>query len=518
MRWVAGLIVLVVGISCILARPGQEVHVPVLEAGPLFGRATPTSITFTLLGGAFDVRARLWLRPEEGGPEIPVEFVGPLAEAGAPGPLWRGTLRGAVPVPGAGASVLVSAAGYHEFVLTGLREGAGYRYRLHLEENEPGERRGNAVRRNEWQGRFVTVRPRGSSFRFAVFSDPHFFVRELEPSVPRGAEQDPWYLAYALEALQWYRQTRIRVEEEYRVVAANINADRPDFVVGLGDHFDLHGLDFNAAFLTPSMALQAHAEARHEFVHLNEAGALYQVLGNWEGESGFHAPEHRQFAIDARKRYSVNPRPGMDSAEASIDEDYYTFRWGDVQCIALNVRGYTPTRHLLGGTGPEEGVATDFTLGDQQKLFLRRALRTSDALYKVILIHHAVGGNGGDADNSNYGRGGGRAAKVGEQAWVHELMQRHGVQIFFYGHDHVFTDMVVDGIHYTLPGTTGAPWRFEREVTGYETYWKESGHARVEVSPEKLRVEFVSHAGSVLHSYEVSPRRLSPDPAGAEED
>jgi len=33
------------------------------------------------------------------------------------------------------------------------------------------------------------------------------------------------------------------------------------------------------------------------------------------------------------------------------------------------------------------------------------------------------------------------------------------VQIFFYAHDHVFTDMVVDGIHYTLPGSAGAPWK-----------------------------------------------------------
>jgi hypothetical protein len=43
---------------------------------------------------------------------------------------------------------------------------------------------------------------------------------------------------------------------------------------------------------------------------------------------------------------------------------------------------------------------------------------------------------------------------------VHQLMQDHGVQIFFYGHDHTFTDMVVDGIHYTMPGSAGAVWMF----------------------------------------------------------
>jgi len=45
------------------------------------------------------------------------------------------------------------------------------------------------------------------------------------------------------------------------------------------------------------------------------------------------------------------------------------------------------------------------------------------------------------------------AAKIGQQRWLHELMTETGVQIMFYGHDHVFTDGVVDNIHYTLPGS-----------------------------------------------------------------
>jgi len=89
---------------------------------------------------------------------------------------------------------------------------------------------------------------------------------------------------------------------------------------------------------------------------------------------------------------------------------------------------------------------------------------------------------------------------------VHELMRETGVQVLFYGHDHVFTDMVVDGIHYALPGTTSAPWRFDGSETGYEEYWSDSGHGRVSVTPERLRVEFVNLEGDVLHSFEVPPR------------
>ena len=93
-----------------------------------------------------------------------------------------------------------------------------------------------------------------------------------------------------------------------------------------------------------------------------------------------------------------------------------------------------------------------------------------------------MGGNAGDAENSAYGRGGGRAAHVGEQAWVHDLCVATGVQVFFYGHDHVFTDMVVDGMHYALPGTTSAPWRFTKKETGYDTSFPDSGYARVRVT------------------------------------
>ena len=119
-----------------------------------------------------------------------------------------------------------------------------------------------------------------------------------------------------------------------------------------------------------------------------------------------------------------------------------------------------------------------------------------------------MGGRGGDEANSAYGRGGGRAATVGEQARVHALMLEHGVQIFFYGHDHVFTDMVVDGIHYTLPGSAGAPWKFAVEDTGYENYDERSGFALVHVEPTGLKVEFTDLDGEVFQSFEIGHGRL----------
>jgi predicted phosphodiesterase len=85
-------------------------------------------------------------------------------------------------------------------------------------------------------------------------------------------------------------------------------------------------------------------------------------------------------------------------------------------------------------------------------------------------------------------------------------MRAHGVQIFFYGHDHVFVDDVVDDIHYALPGSFGAPWHFGAQVTGYNRFWSDSGHARLSVSRDEARVEYINQAGAVFHTFSVKPR------------
>ena len=84
-------------------------------------------------------------------------------------------------------------------------------------------------------------------------------------------------------------------------------------------------------------------------------------------------------------------------------------------------------------------------------------------------------------------------------------MKKHRVQIFFYGHDHVFVDDIVDGIHYALPGSCGAPWKFTKEETGYERFWPDSGHAQLDVTPEKASVSFINLEGEVLHTFSVLP-------------
>ena len=57
----------------------------------------------------------------------------------------------------------------------------------------------------------------------------------------------------------------------------------------------------------------------------------------------------------------------------------------------------------------------DWTLGGVQISWLDRTLKASGHPFKFLCIHHAVGGDGGNGMDTLYGRGGARAARVGNK-------------------------------------------------------------------------------------------------------
>ena len=230
------------------------------------------------------------------------------------------------------------------------------------------------------------------------------------------------------------------------------------------------------------------------------------LIGNWEGESGKLPADSAARVADARRRFTPNPNDHTYPQGGSSNEDYFAFEWGPVLFVILNVQSYTVPSGERHNRGADVTVVEDWTLGSAQFGWMEQTLSSSDHPFKFVCIHHAVGGNGATENATLYGRGGPRAAGVGEQKLVHEAMREFGVQTFFYGHDHVFVDEMIDDIHYTLPGSCGAPWKFGREITGYGRYWGDSGHARLTVRPDQATVSFVNQAGQILHEFAVEPR------------
>jgi hypothetical protein len=327
-------------------------------------------------------------------------------------------------------------------------------------------------------GRATTRRPPGDPFTFALITDSHIPPRD---DVPLGTD------------------TRDTQEYTLQAVSQEIAGASPDFMMNLGDMLDFHMFGFNDPPPDGSWTRLAYLNYRRLFGQTLAVAPHFAVIGNWDGENGCNG-DAIQRSLSQRLLYVPGPRPDTYAEGGSENEDYYAFTWGDALFVVLNVMTYTPTCHYL---SYDPGVADDWTLGAAQLGWLRRTLQGATSKWRFLLIHHIVGGAAGDPANSAYGRGGGQGARVGEQAVVHDLMLQYGVQIFFYGHDHVFTDMVVDGIHYTLPGSAGAPWKFSGVETGYQTYWQDSGHARVHVSPESVSVDLIAMGGAVLSSYSI---------------
>jgi hypothetical protein len=323
-----------------------------------------------------------------------------------------------------------------------------------------------------YRGRAVTTRPPGSSFAFALISDTHI-----------GADLD-------------YENQGI--PETLTTISTEIAGIAPDFLLNLGDVLDFHEFGFNVAVPSESIARDAYLNYRMLLGETAGTVAHFPVIGNWDGENGSYTPEEIERARTQRLLYMPSPTPTTYPEGGGPAQDYYAFTWGDALFVVLNVMTYTPTEHLL-STNP--GVADDWTLGQEQLEWLSTTLENATSKWRFLFIHHTVGGAAGNDIESAYGRGGGQAAYVGEQAIVHQLMLDHGVQIFFYGHDHVFVDMVVDDVHYTMPGSAGAPWTFTTEQTGYTEYWSDSGWATVDVTPDNVAVRFYSMEREALYEY-----------------
>ncbi|MBW1801278.1 MAG: metallophosphoesterase [Deltaproteobacteria bacterium] len=363
----------------------------------------------------------------------------------------------------------VRAFGPAEITLGSLSPGERYQYQVHVR-LQTGDHY-----RTVTQETFQTQKTGTAPFSFAMISDAHI--------TPFNKER----------------------KEILSNICTSILSRRPDFALMLGDNiqtFQSHGGPMTEKRFGPAL----YAHLRHGMSVLPSAVPVFKVIGNWEGENGWHPSRERGWAREARLAFIPTPGPDTYPEGGGESGDYYGFTWGDVLFLALTVTGYTASNHKLQST---IGKPDDWTLGEAQKNWLYNKLSTSRAKRKLLFIHHTVGGNAGDDVNSRYGRGGGRAARVGEQAVIHKWMKQFGVQALFYGHDHVFTDIPVDGIHYVCVGSAGAPWKFDRKTTGYEKYLTPFGYTWVDVHADKLAISFVTPdilvpEGKVLHTLEIA--------------
>ncbi len=400
-----------------------------------------------------------------------------------------------------------------EMVFDNLQPNAEYFYRLQC--RKPGD--ANFVARPEC--RFHTQRAAGSTFMFAIQGDSH-------PERPQMSDPD------------LYARTLL-----------NAAAGKPDFHICMGDDFSVDTLPtVSADTVTERYTLQ------RPFLGLvAQSAPLFLLNGNHEQASLFNfnqADVRHEVAVlaqNARNRFYPTPVPdgfyGGDVApldSIGLLKDYYSWTWGDALFVVLDNYWHSPAlvdngfhedKKAGGNQGHDGNKNRDWwglTLGDAQYHWFKRTLEQSKARYKFVFAHHVLGSGRGGIDECDLYEWGGRnrrgdwefaQKRPGWELPVHQLMVKHGVTIFFQGHDHLFARQERDGIVYQevpMPADQGyVAYNQDRYQSGVKL--PNSGHLRVTVSPEQVKVDYVRcylpkdetgqrKTGEVAYSYAIKAK------------
>jgi predicted phosphodiesterase len=321
---------------------------------------------------------------------------------------------------------------------------------------------------------FQTARSRGKTFKFAIEADPH-----LDANSDTAA---------------------------YSLTLDNMAAEKPDFLIDLGDTF----FSEKQPGVNQNIITERHLLFRPYFGKVCHSSPLFLVLGNHEGESGWLRNGTDQsvavLTSNTRKLYYPNPFPnsfysGNTRSEdfVGLREDYYAWEWGDALFVVLDPYWYTTSRSVTGW---------EWTLGVDQYNWFKTVLTTSTAKYKFVFCHNLVGGYTKDA------RGGAEYAHLFEMGgsnsdgtwgfdinrpgWVkpiHTLMKENNVTVFFHGHDHFYGKQEKDGIIYQV-----VPQPSNKSLTnisatqyGYVNglFMPGRGYLLVTVSPSDIKVDYI---------------------------
>ena len=149
-----------------------------------------------------------------------------------------------------------------------------------------------------------------------------------------------------------------------------------------------------------------------------------------------------------------------------------------------------------------------WSLGLAQYQWLEKTLEHSQARFKFVFIHNLLRGDQasrGGVEVASFNEWGGKNAdgsdgfKEHRPGWdmpVHQLLVRNHVAAVFKAHDNFYARQELDGIVYQMvpqPSFAGNDRIRDLENYGYRqgTFLGNSGHVRVNVWPDQVKVDYV---------------------------
>jgi hypothetical protein len=355
-----------------------------------------------------------------------------------------------------------------ETILSGLKPNTRYYYRL---------RYGNAAGQER---SFHTQRPVGTPFTFTIQGDSHpeRIRRQYDPDL-------------------------------YAKTLRSVASAQPDFHMTIGDDFGVTNMRNPSAAAVRDLYIN-----QRQFLGLVGV-PVFLANGNHEQASRVNLDgTPNNIAVWAQTaRNSLFPQPAPDRfytgnleqvEHIGLLRDYYAWTWGDALFVVMDQYWHSPVA-VDSGFGEErtqgQGRRRDMwgiTLGEAQYQWLKRTLETSSAKYKFVFAHHVNStGRGGIELAKTFEWGdvaGFRTQRPGWEMPIHQLMVKHGVNIFFQGHDHIFVQQELDGVIYqSLPQPANPNYNLDENAEAYKTGTKlpNTGYLKVSVAPTGVKVEYV---------------------------
>jgi hypothetical protein len=369
---------------------------------------------------------------------------------------------------------LVKANEPGEILIDNLTANTAYVYRLQYRASATS----SITYRPEFT--FQTQKETGANFSFIVQSDPHL------------DEQSDSAL--------------------FRLCLKNQLADKPDFMIDLGDILMTDKLKNDKGIIPRDTITYRSKLFRDYYETISHSVPIYISMGNHEGESGWNLTNNENniavWGTLDRKKYFMNPAPNdfytgdqTKHAYVGLRENYYEFTWGDAQFIILDPYWYTTTK-------PDANTGWRWTLGKTQYDWLRTSLEKSKAKFKFVFAHQLIGGdpNGrGGIEFADFYEWGGKnkdgsdGFATNRPGWykpIKDLFTENRVTIFFHGHDHFYAKQDKDCLVYQeTPQPSHPVFATANSATEYgyvkgEIY-PNAGHLRVNVNGDGVKVDYV---------------------------
>ena len=352
-----------------------------------------------------------------------------------------------------------------ETLISGLKANTRYYYRI---------RYGGSA---GLEHTFMTQRSPGSTFTFAIQGDSHpeRLVKQFDPDL-------------------------------YTRTLKSAASSNPDFYMTIGDDFSVDALKTVNAEVVQSLYINQRQ-------WLGLVGApIFLVNGNHEQAAMANlngtANNVAVWAQNARNAYFPQPAPDtFYTGDATPVEfigqlrDYFAYTWGDALFVVIDPYWHSSMTvdNQFGGDKTEKGKRDlwNTTLGDEQYQWFKQTLETSKSKYKFVFTHHVNGkGRGGVEVAKTYEWGDSANLSKHRPGWgktIQQLMADNHVTIFFQGHDHLFAKQELDGVIYQTMPSPADPNYAPANADAFKSGDKlpASGHVRVSVSPNQVKVDYV---------------------------